>query len=99
MTKAKPYAIPKHIVWDAHQKVKANRGAAGVDGQSLMDFEKDLKSNLYKLWNRMSSGSYFPPPVRLVEIPGLSGILCQPVLGRLVEVLGHPVFKHDREVV
>lgn len=69
MTKAKPYAIPKQIVWDAYKKVKANRGAAGVDGQSLMDFEKDLKSNLYKLWNRMSSGSYFPPPVRLVEIP------------------------------
>ena len=69
MTKAKPYAIPKQIVWDAYKKVKANRGAAGVDGQSLADFEKDLKGNLYKLWNRMSSGSYFPPPVRLVEIP------------------------------
>jgi retron-type reverse transcriptase len=48
--------------------VKANRGAAGVDGQSLEAFEKDLKNNLYKIWNRMSSGSYFPPPVRLVEI-------------------------------
>lgn len=69
MTKAKPYAIPKQIVWDAYKKVKANRGAAGVDGQSLAAFEKDLKNNLYKLWNRMSSGSYFPPPVRLVEIP------------------------------
>ena len=61
MTKAKPYAIPKQIVWDAYKKVKANRGAAGVDGQSLVDFEKDLKGNLYKIWNRMSSGSYFPP--------------------------------------
>jgi group II intron reverse transcriptase/maturase len=69
MTKAKPYAIPKQIVWDAYKKVKANRGAAGVDGQSLAAFETDLKNNLYKLWNRMSSGSYFPPPVRLVEIP------------------------------
>jgi RNA-directed DNA polymerase len=69
MTKAKPYAISKQIVWDAYKKVKANRGAAGVDGQSLAAFEKDLKNNLYKLWNRMSSGSYFPPPVRLVEIP------------------------------
>jgi group II intron reverse transcriptase/maturase len=69
MTEAKPYAIPKQIVWDAYKKVKANRGAAGVDGQSLAAFEKDLKNNLYKLWNRMSSGSYFPPPVRLVEIP------------------------------
>ena len=69
MTEAKPYAIPKQVVWDAYKKVKANRGAAGVDGQSLAEFEKDLKGNLYKLWNRMSSGSYFPPPVRLVEIP------------------------------
>ena len=49
--------------------MKANRGAAGVDGESLAEFEKDLKGNLYKIWNRMSSGSYFPPPVRLVEIP------------------------------
>ena len=69
MTKAKSYAISKQLVWDAYKKVKANRGAAGVDGQSLASFEKDLKNNLYKLWNRMSSGSYFPPPVRLVEIP------------------------------
>jgi RNA-directed DNA polymerase len=69
MTKAKPYAISKQVVWDAYKKVKANRGAAGVDGQSLAAFEEDLKNNLYKLWNRMSSGSYFPPPVRLVEIP------------------------------
>jgi hypothetical protein len=69
MTEAKPYVISKHVVWEAYKRVKANRGAAGVDGQSLADFEKDLKGNLYKLWNRMSSGSYFPPPVRLVEIP------------------------------
>ena len=70
---AKPYAIPKQLVWDAYQRVKANRGAAGVDGESLAAFEKDLKSNLYKVWNRMSSGSYFPPPVRLVEIPKDNG--------------------------
>ena len=69
MTEAKPYVISKQVVWEAYKRVKANRGAAGVDGQSLADFEKDLKGNLYKLWNRMSSGSYFPPPVRLVEIP------------------------------
>jgi len=69
MAEAKPYVIPKQIVWNAYKKVKANRGAAGVDEQSLADFEKDLKGNLYKLWNRMSSGSYLPPPVRLVEIP------------------------------
>ena len=69
MTKAKSYVISKHVVWEAYKKVKANRGAAGVDGQSLAAFEKDLKGNLYKIWNRMSSGSYFPPPVRLVQIP------------------------------
>ena len=69
MTKAKPYEISKQLVWDAYKKVKANRGAAGVDGQSLAAFDMDLKNNLYKIWNRMSSGSYFPPPVRLVEIP------------------------------
>ena len=69
MTKAKPYAISKQVVWDAYKKVKANRGAAGVDGESLAAFEKDLKNNLYKIWNRMSSGSYFPPPVLRVDIP------------------------------
>ena len=69
MAKAKSYAISKRVVWDAYLKVKANRGAAGVDGESLAAFEQDLKNNLYKIWNRMSSGSYFPPPVRLVEIP------------------------------
>ena len=73
MPEAKPYDIPKHLVWEAYQRVKANRGAAGVDGESLEAFEKDLKGNLYKIWNRMSSGSYFPPPVRLVEIPKASG--------------------------
>jgi len=66
---AKPFDISKQVVWDAYQRVRANHGAAGVDGQSLATFEEDLKSQLYKVWNRMSSGSYFPPPVRLVEIP------------------------------
>ncbi len=69
MDKAKSFCISKRIVWEAYKRVKANRGAAGVDGQSLKAFEKDLKNNLYKIWNRMSSGSYLPPPVRLVEIP------------------------------
>lgn len=73
MANAKPYCIPKRLVWDAYLRVKANRGAPGVDGQSLATFEKDLKGNLYKVWNRMSSGSYFPAPVRLVEIPKASG--------------------------
>ena len=66
---AKPFGISKREVWEAYKRVKANQGAAGVDGQSIADFEKDLKGNLYKIWNRMSSGSYFPPPVRRVEIP------------------------------
>ena len=73
MPEAKPYVISKQVVWEAYQKVKANHGAAGVDGQSIEAFETDLKGNLYKIWNRMSSGSYFPPPVRLVEIPKASG--------------------------
>lgn len=73
MPEAKPYEIPKKLVWDAFQRVKVNRGAAGVDGESLAAFEGDLKGNLYKVWNRMSSGSYFPPPVRFVEIPKDSG--------------------------
>ena len=66
MTKAKSYVISKQIVWEAYKKVKSNRGSAGVDRQSLEAFEKDLKNNLYKIWNRMSSGSYFPPAVRVV---------------------------------
>jgi RNA-directed DNA polymerase len=69
VTKAKPYDISKRVVMDAYQQVKANHGAAGVDGESLEAFAENLQNNLYKLWNRMSSGSYFPPPVRLVEIP------------------------------
>jgi hypothetical protein len=73
MAEVKPYAISKQVVWEAYQRVKANQGAAGVDGQSIEAFEADLKNNLYKVWNRMSSGSYFPPPVRLVEIPKAGG--------------------------
>ncbi len=65
----KPFQIPKRLVWEAYKSVKANKGAAGVDGQSIEDFEADLRNNLYKIWNRMSSGTYFPPPVRAVEIP------------------------------
>jgi hypothetical protein len=66
---AKPFCIPKRDVWNAYKRVKANRGAAGIDGQSLAEFEENLSTNLYKLWNRLSSGSYFPMPVRRVEIP------------------------------
>jgi RNA-directed DNA polymerase len=73
VTKAKSFSISKHVVWDAYRRVKSNHGAAGVDGQSIADFEVDLKNNLYKIWNRMSSGSYFPPPVRTVDIPKSDG--------------------------
>lgn len=69
----KPFDIPKRLVWEAYRKVAANKGAAGVDGQSIAEFEEDLKGNLYKLWNRLSSGTYFPPPVRGVEIPKKAG--------------------------
>ena len=65
----KSFGISKRKVWEAYLKVKENKGAPGVDGQSIADFEADLKNNLYKIWNRMSSGTYFPPPVRAVEIP------------------------------
>ena len=65
----KPFGISKQEVWDAWLKVKGNKGAPGIDGVSLAEFEKDLKDNLYKVWNRMSSGAYFPPPVMAVEIP------------------------------
>jgi group II intron reverse transcriptase/maturase len=71
--KKKAFDIPKQLVWEAYQKVRANKGAAGVDGQSLDDFARDEKNNLYKIWNRMSSGSYFPPPVRAVDIPKTGG--------------------------
>jgi RNA-directed DNA polymerase len=73
MSKAKPFCISKQEVWEAYKRVKANKGAAGVDEQSIAGFEKRLKRNLYKIWNRMSSGSYFPPPVRTVKIPKANG--------------------------
>ncbi len=69
----KPFAISKRMVWEAWRRVKDNDGAEGVDEESIEEFERDLKGNLYKLWNRMSSGSYMPPPVRAVEIPKKSG--------------------------
>jgi hypothetical protein len=69
----KPFDIPKWEVRRAWEKVRANKGAPGVDDVSIAGFEKDLKGNLYKIWNRMSSGSYFPPPVKAVEIPRAGG--------------------------
>lgn len=69
----KPFDISKWAVQEAWERVKANQGSAGVDGVSIREFEKDLKNNLYKIWNRMSSGAYFPPPVKAVEIPKAHG--------------------------
>jgi hypothetical protein len=69
----KSFTISKRLVWEAYERVKANKGAAGVDRQSVEDFEVELRDNLYKIWNRMSSGTYFPPPVLAVEIPKAGG--------------------------
>ena len=107
MDEAKPFKIPKRDVWEAFKRVKANQGAAGVDGQSIADFEANLKGNLYKLWNRMSSGSYFPQPVRRVDIPkadsgtrplGIPTIadrVAQEVARRFLEPILEPVFHPD----
>ena len=72
-TTNKPFTIEKRRVYEAYKAVKSNKGAAGVDGQTIEQFEANLKGNLYKIWNRMSSGTYFPPPVRAVSIPKKSG--------------------------
>jgi len=70
---AKSYQISRRVVWEAYKRVKANKGTAGVDNESIEEFEHNLRGNLYKLWNRMSSGAYFPPPVRMVAIPKKTG--------------------------
>jgi RNA-directed DNA polymerase len=73
LRETKPFSISKQVVWKAYKRVKANKGAAGIDAESIADFEINLKGNLYRIWNRMSSGSYFPPPVRVVEIAKKDG--------------------------
>ena len=97
MSKGKPYEISKHLVMEAFLLVKANRGAAGVDNVSLEEYEKNLKNNLYKLWNRMSSGSYFPKPVKGVEIPKKSGgtrLLGVPTVeDRIAQMVGRLYFE------
>jgi len=97
MTSTKPLNIPKQLFVEAWKQVKANKGACGVDQQSLEDFERDLKDNLYKLWNRMSSGTYFPPPVRAVPIPKKSGgerILGIPTVGdRICQMVAKLAFE------
>jgi len=105
--KTKPFDVSKQAVWQAYLKVRANAGAAGVDGQSLEQFEQDLQGNLYKLWNRLSSGSYFPPPVMLVEIPKKGGgvrplgvptvadRVAQTVVAQELEKVVEPIFDDD----
>ena len=105
--KAKPFEIPKREVWEAYKRVRENQGAAGVDGQSIADFEADLAGNLYKVWNRMSSGTWFPPPVRRVDIPKGNGgtrplgiptvadRVAQMVVKRHLEPLVEPHFHAD----
>src|ERR1700687_3422000 len=103
----KPFNIDKNLVYEAYKAVKSNGGAAGVDGQTIEQFESDLKSNLYKIWNRMSSGSYSPPPVRAVSIPKKSGgqrilgvptvadRVAQMVVKQVIEPILDPVFLAD----
>jgi RNA-directed DNA polymerase len=105
--KAKPFCIAKREVWEAYKRVKANQGAAGVDGQSIAQFEERLSKNLYRIWNRMSSGSYYPPPVRRVDIPKgdgrtrplgiptVSDRIAQMVVQRYLERVLEPVFHKD----
>jgi RNA-directed DNA polymerase len=103
----KPFDIPKRLVWKAWEKVRANKGATGVDAVAIGQFEEDLQGNLYKIWNRMSSGCYFPPPVRAVEIPKPQGGIrtlgvptvgdrvAQTVVAMVLEEKVEPIFHPD----
>jgi group II intron reverse transcriptase/maturase len=103
----KPFNIDKRLVYEAYKAVKSNGGAAGVDKQTIEQFEADLAENLYKIWNRMSSGSYFPPPVRAVSIPKKSGgerilgvptvadRVAQMVVKLVIEPILDPIFLSD----
>ncbi len=105
--KAKSFAISKRAVFEAWKKVRANKGAAGVDDESIAGFEEELENNLYKLWNRMASGAYFPPPVRRVMIPKADGgerplgiptvgeRVAQMVAKACLEPLVEPMFHQD----
>lgn len=107
MNQPKSYCISRHSVMDAWKRVKANKGAAGIDGETIEEFEGDLKNNLYKVWNRMSAGSYFPPPVRTVGIPKSGGgerklgiptvadRVAQMVVKRQLELEVEPLFHAD----
>src|SRR5436190_12205664 len=106
-TTDKPFNITKKQVYEAYKAVKSNAGSAGADGQTIEQFDSDLRNNLYKLWNRMSSGSYFPPPVRAVSIPKKTGgqrmlgvptvadRVAQMVVKQLIEPDLDPIFLAD----
>jgi group II intron reverse transcriptase/maturase len=103
----KPFNIEKRLVYEAYKAVKSNKGAAGVDKQTIEEFEKDLAGNLYKIWNRMSSGSYFPPPVlavsipkknggeRILGVPTVSDRIAQMVVKQVIEPILEPIFLPD----
>ena len=104
----KPFDVSKMEVWEAYRQVRANQGAPGVDGVSLAAFETDLKNNLYRIWNRMSSGSYFPPPVKAVQIakphgggtrtlgvPTVADRIAQTVVAKRLEEKVEPIFHPD----
>ena len=107
MEPTKPFKIDKMLVWQAYQDVKQKGGAAGIDEETIEDFEENLKDNLYKIWNRMSSGSYFPPPVkgvpipkksggkRILGIPTVSDRIAQKVVKRVLEPFLEPLFDQD----
>ena len=107
MNMTKPYNIPKSLVWNAFKCVKENKGTFGVDLESIEMFEKDISSNLYKLWNRLSSGSYFPPAVkgvaipkksggvRMLGIPTVSDRIAQTVVKLVLEPMLEPVFHEN----
>jgi group II intron reverse transcriptase/maturase len=107
MDTAKPFDISKQQVWNAYKAVRANAGAAGVDKETIADFEVNLKGNLYKIWNRLSSGSYFPPPVKAVAIPKKNGgerilgvptvadRVAQTVVKQVLEPILEPCFSPD----
>lgn len=107
MTETKPFTISKQLVYQAWLRVRANKGSAGLDNQSVADFEINLGKNLYKLWNRMSSGSYFPPPVMRVDIqkkdggtrplgvPTVADRVAQTVVKMIVEPVVEPVFHEN----
>ena len=107
METTKPYKIPKELVWQAYQRVKSKGGAAGIDEETIIKFEENLKGNLYRLWNRMSSGSYWPSAVkgvpipkklggtRLLGIPTVSDRIAQTMAKMILEPILEPIFDEN----